>query len=88
LEAGKLKLTCDIPAELAGHLGMTMGLKLMMPQDLHENALHLLQTWGFTASQNGIGLRVLVSPSAKLAPVQRLLAENIEVSNFEIENGL
>jgi nitrous oxidase accessory protein len=88
LEAGRLKLTCDIPAELAGHLGMTVGLKLIMPNALHENALRLLQTWGFTASRNGIGLRVAVSPSAKLAPVQRLLAENIEVNNFEIENGL
>jgi len=87
LEAGKLQFVCETPAELAAQLGMTVGLKLIMPKTLHENALRLLQDRGFAASRNGIGLRVAVSPSAKLAPVQMLLAENIEVNNFEIENG-
>jgi ABC-type multidrug transport system ATPase subunit len=86
LESGKLLLTCP-PAELASRLGLRLTLKLIMPEALHDNALNLLQTAGFTASRNGIGLRVDVSPTAKLAPVQALLAEKIEVSNFELENG-
>jgi ABC-type multidrug transport system ATPase subunit len=86
LESGKLTLTCP-PAELAARLGLRLTLKLIMPESLRDNALSLLHEQGFTASRNGIGLRVDVSPQAKLAPVQALLAENIEVSNFELENG-
>jgi ABC-type multidrug transport system ATPase subunit len=86
LESGKLTLTCR-PSELANGLGLRLTLKLMMPETLRDDALSLLQARGFSASRNGIGLRVDVSPTAKLAPVQALLAENIEVSNFELENG-
>jgi nitrous oxidase accessory protein len=87
LEEGRLKLSCDTPTELAGRLGMTLSLKLIMPAAFRDDALSLLRAQGFAASQNGIGLRVAVLPSAKLAPLQTLLAENIEVYNFEIENG-
>ncbi|HMQ52022.1 MAG TPA: nitrous oxide reductase family maturation protein NosD [Anaerolineae bacterium] len=87
LAEGRLKLSCDRPAELAKQLGMTMSLKIILPQIWHDNALDLLHQRGFSASRNGIGLRVDVSPSAKMAPLQALLAENIEVNNFEIENG-
>ncbi len=87
LEAGQLKLTCDVPAELAKRLGMTLTLKLILPPSMRDNALSLLQMRGFNAIRNGVGLRVAVSPSAKTAPLQTLLAENIEVTNFEIENG-
>ena len=87
LEEGKLKLVCDTPAHLANQLGMTLSLKLYVPKALHDTALNVLRANGIVASRNGVGLRVNVSPSAKMAPLQTLLAENIEVSNFEIENG-
>jgi len=87
LEQGQLSLTCDRPAELADQLGMQLSLKLTVPEALRHNALHLLQARGFTASLNGVGLRVAVSPTAKTAPLQTLLAEDIDVNNFEIENG-
>ncbi len=87
LEAGQLKLTCDTPAELAHRLGMTLRLKVMVPETMRDNALSLLQAQGFTASGNGLGLRVAVSPSAKMAPLQTLWAEEIEISDFELENG-
>lgn len=86
LEGGKLNLVCP-PAELAGRLGMFLTLKIIMPEPIRDNALSLLQAHGFTASRNGIGLRVAVSPKAKIAPLQTLWAENIEVSNFEVENS-
>jgi ABC-type multidrug transport system ATPase subunit len=86
LDSGKLALTC-LPAELAGRLGLRLTLKLIMPEPVRDNALNLLHAAGFTASRNGIGLRVDVLPTAKLAPVQALLAEKIEVNNFELENG-
>jgi hypothetical protein len=88
LEEGKLKLVCDTPTNLANQLGMTLSLKLYVPKALHEMALNVLQAKGIIASRNGVGLRVNVSPSAKMTPLQTLLAENIEVSNFEIENGI
>ncbi len=87
LESGKLALTC-LPSELAGRLGLRLTLKLIMPETVRDNALNLLHAAGFTASRNGIGLRVDVLPTAKLAPVQALLAKNIEVNNFELENGM
>jgi len=87
LEEGQLKLVCDKPAELAKLLGMTLSLKLIVPESMRDQALNLLQAQGIVASRNGIGLRVNVSPSAKMAPLQTLLAENIEINDFEIENG-
>jgi parallel beta-helix repeat protein len=87
LAEGKLKLVCDTPAELAKRLGMTLNLKLTVPETMQDNALRLLRAQGFTANRNGVGLQVAVSPSAKMGPLLTLLAENIEVNNFEIENG-
>ncbi len=87
LEAGKLKLICEQPVDLAKQLGMTLNLKLMMPLGLRDKALDVLQASGYTASRNGIGLYVAVTPSDKMAPLHTLLAEDIEISNFEIENG-
>lgn len=88
LENGTLKLICTQPAQLANQLGMTLSLKLIVPEPMRDIAINLLLAQGITASRNGIGVRVNVSPSAKMAPLQTLLNENIEVSNFEIENGL
>ncbi len=87
LANGALQQICHNPADLANRLGMTLSLKLVVPERLRAEALALLQANGIAASLNGIGLRVPVSPSAKIAPLQTLLAQNIEVSNFEIENG-
>lgn len=87
LEEGHLKFICDTPARLADRLGMTLTLKLMIQEALRADALKLLQSEGFTVGRNGTKLYVAVSPSTKIAPLQVLLAENIEVQNFEIENG-
>ncbi len=88
LEEGKLKLVCDKPAELASCLGMTLSLKLIMPESRCDEALSLLQAQGFTASYNSIGLRVAVLPSAKMAPLKALFQQGIEVSDFEISSRL
>jgi ABC-type multidrug transport system ATPase subunit len=87
LEEGRLKLVCETPSELANQLGMTLNLRLFIPGASHNDALNILRAQGFSASRNGIGLKVAVSPNAKMRPLHLLLAENIEVSNFEVENG-
>jgi heme ABC exporter ATP-binding subunit CcmA len=87
LEAGRLRLVCDEPAELANRLGMTLTLKVFIPDRTRRQAMALLQGQGFAVSPNGVGLRVAVSPSAKMGPLQALLAQDIEISDFEIENG-
>jgi ABC-type multidrug transport system ATPase subunit len=87
LEEGRLNFICDTPVMLADRLGMTLTLKLMIRESQRDDALKLLQSEGFTARPNGTELYVTVSPSTKIAPLQMLLAENIEVQNFEIENG-
>jgi ABC-type multidrug transport system ATPase subunit len=88
LENGKLTQICETPFELADRLGMQLGLKLVVPEPMRDAALRLLQTQGFTATGNGTGLRVTVSPSAKTAPIQALLAADIEIKDFEVDNGL
>jgi parallel beta-helix repeat protein len=87
LEDGKLKTICDSPTELADQLGMQIGLKLMIPQAMRDNALKLLQVGGYDAASNGTGLRVTVSPSAKTAPIRTLLDADIEINDFEVDNG-
>jgi ABC-type multidrug transport system ATPase subunit len=86
LEDGHLALTCP-PSELAARVGLRLTLKILIPEAIRDDALNLLQSAGFSASRNGIGLRVDVSPAAKMAPLHALWTENIEVSNFELENG-
>ena len=87
LEAGRLRLVCDEPAELANRLGMRLTLKVFIPDRTRQEALTLLRGQGFAVSLNGVGLRVAVAPSAKMGPLQALLAQEIEVNDFEIENG-
>lgn len=87
LANGRLSLSCDAPADLAARLGLTLNLKLIVPASSQAEAVRVLRSRGFTVNPNGIGVRVAVSPAAKLAPVQTLLAEKIEIDNFELENG-
>ncbi len=88
LQDGRLELVCASPADLAAQLGLTVNLKLIVPAPMRANAVELLQTQGFAVTPNGVGLRVAISPAAKMAPLQTLMAGNIEVEDFEIENGL
>jgi nitrous oxidase accessory protein len=87
LAQGKLVQTCHRPTDLADQLGMQSSLKLIVPEAARAIALNLLLAQGFSARLNGAGLRVDVSPNAKTAPLRALLAENIEVHNFEVDNG-
>ena len=87
LAQGKLVQTCHQPTDLADQLGMQASLKLIVPEAARAIALNLLLAQGFSAQMNGVGLRVDVSPNAKTAPLRALLAENIDVHNFEVDNG-
>ncbi len=87
LEDGRLKTICENPTDLADQLGMHTGLKLIIPRAMRDSALNLLQAQGYDAASNGTGLRVTVSPSAKTAPIQTLLDADIEISDFEVDNG-
>ena len=87
LEDGQLKLVCDRPTELAEQLGMQLGLKLTIPEAMREGALRLLHAQGFVATNNGSALHVTVSPSTKTAPIRTLLAADIEINDFEVDNG-
>ncbi|RME70486.1 MAG: heme ABC exporter ATP-binding protein CcmA, partial [Chloroflexi bacterium] len=85
LEGGRIRAVCENPAELAACLGVEVRLKLIVPETRLDEAIEVLQAQGFAARRNGIGVRVLVSPSAKTAPLQALLRHNIEVRNFELD---
>jgi len=87
LEDGGLKMMCESSSELADQLGMQIGLKLVIPQAMRDSALKLLQARGYHAANNGTGLRVSVSPSAKAAPIRTLLDADIEINDFEVDNG-
>jgi ABC-type multidrug transport system ATPase subunit len=87
LEDGQIKLACEHSTELAQQLGMQLGLKLRIPEAMRESALRLLQAQGFVATNNGSGLHVTVSHSAKTIPIRTLLAADIEINDFELDNG-
>jgi len=86
LEAGRIQTICDKPADLAACLGLEVRMKLMVPETQLDEAINVLQANGFVASRNGVGVRVSVSPAAKTAPLQTLLAHHIDVENFEIDH--
>jgi ABC-type multidrug transport system ATPase subunit len=86
LDQGRLALVCHQPLELADQLGMQSQLKLIIPERMRPKAIRILENQGFTASQNGVGIKVAVSPAAKIGPLQALLTEEIVVDNFEIDN--
>jgi DNA-binding FadR family transcriptional regulator len=54
---------------------------------MRNSALRLLQAQGFVATNNGSGLHVTVSASTKTAPIRTLLAADIEINDFELDNG-
>ena len=87
LEDGRIKIVCESPTQLADRLGMQIGLKLTVPDEMRGDALSLLQARGYEATSNGTGLHVTVSPSAKTAPIKTLLGADIEVNDFEVDNG-
>ena len=66
---------------------MQLNLRLILPEMMRDKALRLLQAQGFTATGNGIGLHVAVSPWGKMAPLQVLLEPNIEIRDFEVDIG-
>ncbi len=88
LEQGKLALMCNNPADLADRLGGHLNLKLFLPEPVRDNALKLLRERGFSATGNGVGLHVAVAPSNKMVPLQVLWAENIEISDFEVNSEI
>lgn len=84
MEKGAIQLTCSGP-ELAGRLGLHTTVKLRLPSELLDTALHVLLRDGFQARRNGVGVLVDVHPSEKARPIHSLSRAQIAVTDFEME---
>lgn len=84
MEHGAVQLTCA-GDELAGRLGLRTTVKLMLPGELLDSALSVLQRDGFAARRNGVGVLVEVHPSEKARPIHSLSRAHIPVTDFEVE---
>ena len=57
----------------------------MLPGELLDSALSVLQRDGFAARRNGVGVLVEVHPSEKARPIHSLSRAHIPVTDFEVE---
>ena len=83
LEAGRLQMQTK-PHELGEALGLRSVLKVFVDDGMIQPAVAHLQSCGFAASPNGIGLHVEVAPREKALPIRALAAASINVRDFEV----
>lgn len=84
MEAGRVSFTCT-PGELPARLGWRQQVKLRLPPDHLDAALHVLQADGFDVRRNGVGVIVQVAHGEKARPIHVLRAAEIHVTDFEME---
>lgn len=84
LDQGRLQSVCSA-GDLADRLGLRRLIKLRLQRTLVEDALTVLRTGGLSASRNGSGVLVRVSPTEKAAPIALLSQAGITVTDFELE---
>lgn len=78
-------LVAQVPAyELAATTGLTSRIKLLVAESSLDSALEVLLQAGYTASRNGTGLYVEVTPGHKVSPIRSLEQANIVVHDFEV----
>lgn len=78
-------LEAQVPAyELAATTGLTSRIKLLVAESSLDSALEVLLQAGYTASRNGTGLYVEVTPGHKVSPIRSLEQANIVVHDFEV----
>jgi ABC-type multidrug transport system ATPase subunit len=83
LENGRKRLECA-GHELAEALGLRSVLKVVVDNGLISQAVTHLQSEGFIASPNGVGLYVDVAPQSKALPLRALAEASIVVHDFEV----
>lgn len=84
MEKGQVRFTCT-PRELPQRLGWRSQVKLRMEPGVLDAALHVLQSDGFTARRNGVGVIVDVPHGDKARPIHVLSQADITVTDFEME---
>lgn len=84
MENGRLQADCK-PSELPVRLGLRTQIKLRMDPQWMDAALRVLQSDGFAARRNGVGVLVDVLPGEKVRPIYSLSQANIPVVDIELE---
>ncbi len=84
MENGRLQADCK-PSELPARLGLRTQIKLRMDPQWMDAALRVLQSDGFAARRNGVGVLVDVLPGEKVRPIYSLSQANIPVVDIELE---
>ena len=84
LEDGKL-IADSPPLELSDQAGWNVTLRLILEKADLKPAMAILNQHGFSASPNGKGIRVKVTPGHKGRPIGVLSQAGFEVQDFDIE---
>ncbi len=84
MEQGALQFTCPAD-ELARRIGLRTQVKFMLPGNLLDAALDVLNRDGLIARRNGVGIIVDVAHGEKARPIHTLHQANIHVTDFEME---
>ena len=86
LEDGKL-VADETTDQFAERMGLQPTLRIVLDQEIIQEATDLLTDSGFDASRNGHGVRVRLDSPEKGRPIEALVRAGIEVSDFELEGG-
>jgi ABC-type multidrug transport system ATPase subunit len=84
MEKGQALFACT-PCELPERLGWRAEVKLRMAVTALDTALQVLQSDGFNARRNGVGVIVEVAHGDKARPIHVLSHADITVTDFEME---
>ncbi len=84
LEDGKL-IADSPPLELSDQAGWNVTLRIILEKADLKPALATLNQHGFSASPNGKGIRVKVTPGHKGRPIGVLSQAGFDIQDFEIE---
>ncbi len=84
LDNGKL-IADSSPMEIYKKFGKNGTLKIYLSQSLTNEAIKILNQYGFESSMNGKGIKVKIEPDSKIKPIKVLLDSGMSIENFDYE---
>lgn len=87
MKSGKVILD-EKPDNLANSLGIKVKINLIIPESRIDEALSILHKEGYqSVSRNGSGVYIEVEEGKKLAPFEKLMQNNITITDFMIQES-
>lgn len=83
IEAGKLTGDLDV-SSFSDRFGDAASLHLTIDKRLRDQAIELLQSWGFPTRMNGRGVIVVVPAARRMEPIRMLMEYDVRIDNFDL----